>query len=316
MSDEDMSVVPTWKDFMDFYDNPLIQKISSNKKWTVSDKNKCPIDMYALINYGKIWGLANDRGYIPFVDLPTLCETLPTAKNNAYFLDALIDGFVILDIEPKCPDVIKQKLMELPYLYGEISMSGKGIHLAFNLPEAILEKYPVAQNKTVLKEEHGYYEVLLNHMITFTRNTLPPKEPSEDIASFENLFEILASKAKDTGNILRAIPVSDVNPDNIPYYDALVTTLMAQNYPKTLADFNGDNSRYEYGAAGFYYRMLRKLLNNGRYKDHEYTDEEQTVIVYKLLTEKLEYRPKHDQLRNNMPWLMFITSTLIAKSDY
>ena len=307
--------IPTWEDFKDFYDNPLIQRISSYKKWTVSDKEKRPIDMYALINYGKIWGLANDRGHTPFVDLPTLCATLPSAKNNAYFLDALIDGFVVLDIEPKCPDVIKQKLMELPYLYGEVSMSGKGIHLLFDLPEHILEKYPVAQNKMALKEEHGYYEILLNHMVTFTRNTLPVKNTGENISSFENIFEILASKVKDTGNNLKVIPVTDIDENEIPYYNTLMATLTAQDYSKNLADFHGDNSRYEYGMAGFYYRLLSHLLTNGSYKDHTYTDEEKVMIVYKLISDKLEYRPKHDQFRNNMPWLMFVANNLVAKSD-
>ena len=80
-----------------------------------------------------IWGAAFDRGYNPLVDLETVCKTLPTAANNTYHLDALIDKIVVLDVEPKCPEEIKRQFLSLPYLYSETSMSGNGLHLIFNL---------------------------------------------------------------------------------------------------------------------------------------------------------------------------------------
>ena len=74
-------------------------------------------------------------------------------------------------------------------------------------------------------------------------------------------------------------------------------------------------SKYEFGATGFYHRALTKLLNNNKYKDHEYTDEEKAVILYSVTSEKLPFREKHEQIRNNMPWLLYVATCLIAKSD-
>ena len=49
--------IPTYDDFKEFYENPVIKKIATNKRWTVSTtkevigkdgkkKSKMPIDMY------------------------------------------------------------------------------------------------------------------------------------------------------------------------------------------------------------------------------------------------------------------------------
>lgn len=306
--------VKTWRDFPDFYNNPLIKRIADNQKWTVSDKDKRPIDMHALINNGKIWGMAFDRGYNPMVDLKTLCERLPTAANNAYYLDALEDHFVVLDIEPKCPDNIKQKLLELPYQFAETSMSGKGYHLLFDLPDMLIDKYPVVKEKLTLKEEHGNYEILLNHVVTFTRNALPPQEKAESWNAFLNVFELLATKAKSSSQTKTVDPV-DIDIDEIPYSAQLLPALMAQRYGKTPADFYDDMSKYEFGMTGFYYRCLCKVLKDNKYKDHEYTDEEKAVIIYYLTSHHLPHREKHDQTRNNMPWLLYIAAQLIAKNE-
>ncbi|MBO5435443.1 hypothetical protein J6A31_06600 [bacterium] len=307
--------VLTWRDFPDFYNNVFIQAIAPHDRWTVSDNTKRPIDMHALIHEQKIWGAAFDRGYNPLVDLQTLCNTIPSATNNAYYLDALIDGFVILDIEPKCPDVIKQKFLNLPYVYGETSMSGKGLHLVFDLPKDIIEKYPAAKQKLALKEEHGYYEILLNHMVTFTRNILPPRMFTEDISVFENIFELLAMKQKEASAGDTTIEAINIDIDDIPHVNKLLTPLRAQIYNKTPNDFYNDMSKFEFGITGFYYRALMKLLGkNNKFKDHVYSDEEKAVILYKITSEKLNHRDKHDQIRNNMPWLLYIATCLIAKS--
>ena len=74
-------------------------------------------------------------------------------------------------------------------------------------------------------------------------------------------------------------------------------------------------SKYEFGMTGYYFRMLSKLIKNNQYKDHTYTDEEKAIILYKVISEKIPHRDKHDQMRNKMPWLLYIATSLIAKSD-
>lgn len=305
----------TWRDFPQFYNNPVIQRLASQENWTVSDKNKRPIDMHALIHEKQVWGAAFDRGYNPLVDLNTLCEAIPNATNNAYYLDASRDGIVVLDIEPSCPDNIKQLFMGLPYLYGEVSMSGRGIHLIFNLPNMIFARYPNAQTKVALKEEHGYYEILLNHMVTFTRNTLPPAEFKSDIAIFDNVFELLASQATKTIKAA-SVDAGSLSMDDIPYASVVVNVLKGQNYYKRLEDFKMDNSKYEYNMALFYHQRMERMLGKElKFKDHAYTQEERAVMIYELLKLKIAPRPKHETERNGMPWLLYITSTMIAKTD-
>ena len=312
--------VPTWRDFPDFYSNPFIKQISANEKWTVSDKDKRPIDMRALIDKRKVWGAAWDRGYNPLVDLATVCETIPSAVNNTYFLDAITDKYVVLDIEPICPEHLREKLLSLPYVYGEVSMSGKGLHLVFDLPEDILDKYPIARQKLALKHETGYYEILMNHMVTFTRNMIPPSDNKQGPAAFRNIFELLAMEAKETvkGKIIPIEAETDVS--DIPYSKAILNTLRSNKYKKTQADFvnkksgKEDKSAFEFGTAGFYFAIMRRITPKRQYKEHTYTDEEYSRLLYEILKEKLEYRPKHSETRFGMPWLCFIATDIVARN--
>lgn len=305
----------TWRDFPNFYNSAFVHDLAGKEKWTVSDNTKRPIDMRALINKGKVWGVAWDRGYNPLVDLETLKNTIPNAVNNAFYLDAELDGYVVLDIEPKCPDVIKKEMLKLPYLYGEISMSGKGIHLVFALPKVIWNKYPVIHNKLALKEQHGYYEILLsNHFVTFTRNDIGEPYDPKPISEFEKVFEKLASEAKESVAAKEVI-VEDISTDNIPMFNKIMTVLSAQNYKRKPDYFSNDMSKYEFGMASFYYHALKRLLSNNQFKNIEYLDEQCAVILYEILKKKLEFRPKHEEQRNGLPWLLYVATQLIGKSN-
>lgn len=304
----------TWRNFPYFYNSAFVRKLAGNKKWTVSDKTKRPIDMRAWIDREEVWGVAWDRGYNPLVDLETLKNTIPNAVNNAYYLEAETDNYVVLDIEPKCPDVIKKEMLRLPYVYGEVSMSGNGIHLVFELPRDVWDKYPVVHNKLAIKEKHGYYEILLNHMVTFTRNNIEEPYNPKSLSEFEKVFETLASEAKESA-IAKEITVEDISTDNIPMFNRIMNVMVSQNYRRKPEYFHGDMSKYEFGMASFYYHTLQRLLKNKQFSGIEYSDEQCAIILYELLKTKLEYRPKHDTQRSNMPWLLYVATQLIGKSE-
>lgn len=300
----------TYLDFPDFYSNAFIKEISKNKKWTVSTNEKIPIDIQAFKYKQKIMG-AQYTNEISLVDLDELCSLLPDAANNAYFLDAIEDHYVVLDIEPKCPDNIKQKLLNSSYVYGEVSMSGKGIHLIFPLPDYI-DDYPIAKKKIVLKHQKGWYEILLQHYVTFTRNMIKPSTVKNDV--FDELFKELAASQTETHR--DDVEIS-LEPKDIPYVDTLTELLTHNDYKKTLQDFYGDMSKYEYGCAGFYHFKLRRLLDIPKYKKaHKYTPNEQAWILYKVLLEKLPHRTKHETTRDGLPWLLYLSREIIAKSNY
>lgn len=324
--------IMTYEDFGDFYTNPVIQKIANNKRWTVSTtkevigndgkkKSKMPLDMYALINLEKVWGCAWDRGHHPLVDLQTVCDTLPTARNNAYLLDATEDGFVVLDVEGACPEFLKKEFLKLPYKYGEISMSGHGLHLVFDLPKDILAKYPDAAAKASMQSKDKDYEILMaDHFVTFTRNVLPPSTGELSIKDFENIFESLCRIQRPSVKA-ESVRVADIDTSSIPRFEEITDALRKQEYGKTLEDFayerraGYDNSAYEHYLSRFYYTRLKKMLREAQYADLNYSDEDKALIIYTIASEKLPYRDKHDESRAGMPWLLFLVTRMIAKTD-
>ena len=298
----------------DFLNHPFIQSIANNERWTISTRDKMPIDMYELIYRHNLTGaLYHDRDSL--VDLTTLERFLPGCNNKAYYLSMFEDGFVVLDIEPKCPDNIKKKLLELPYLYGEISMSGKGYHMVFPLPNCIAN-YPAASRKIVMKEEHGWYEILMVHYVTFTGNLLPPSRTNDN--SFETLFEEMASNQKIV--VRSDISVEANEPENIPMMEKIIEILQSQlklNFKKKPSDYNDDYSRYEYATVGFLNRKLNNILNTkaAQAQNHNWTPQERAWLIYLTAKEELPYREKHDETRDGLPWLLYLAREFIAKSE-
>ena len=49
------------------------------------------------------------------------------------------------------------------------------------------------------------------------------------------------------------------------------------------------------------------MLGFPKYKKLNLDDNQKIWIVYELATELIEHREKHDEFRNNMPWLLYRT---------
>lgn len=312
----------TYLDFPEFYNHPFIKSIADIERWTVSDNNKRPIDMFEWIYRQKLVGAATTDSN-SLISLHRLCQTLPNAANNTFFMDTLTDNFVMLDIEKTCPDEIKQELLKLPYIYGETSLSGKGYHLVFPCPACFFE-YPAATKKVVMKEEHGYYEILLNHYVMFTRNMIPPSEGTGD---FETFFRNLCEKQKEVNR--EDVDIHDMEPEHGPDYDKIVELLIRQDYKKTRDDFSEDLSRYEYGYIGFLYYKLNQILKvntialydvkseeTGKTvkQKYVYSDNEKAWILYTVAKDKIPYRAKHEEQRDGLPWLLYMAREIIAKN--
>lgn len=299
------------KHFESFYNHPFIKSIASHKKWSVSDKNKRPIDIINYMTFNKISG-AQTTDENSLVDLNTLCEVIPNAANHAYHMDVMIDDFVILDIEPTCPEDLRNELLKLPYIYGEYSLSGKGIHLIFPTPENFYD-YPVATKKVALKEEHGWYEILLNHWVTFTRNMI---EPATGDKSFEQIYAELAIEQKEVNR--SEIDVDDLAPESPPKEDMILHTLFnTRSYKKTPNDFYGDYSKYEYGHMGYLNYRLKLVLDTHTVRNtkHVYTPNERAWLLYTVAREQIPHREKHRETRDGLPWLLYLAREIIAKDN-
>ena len=301
---------PTIKKYIDFYNNKFIHSIAFNERWTISTKEKIPVDMKKIKYDGIVVG-AKYTDERCLMSLPELLSEIPEAANHAYYLDAIVDNFVVLDIEPTCPDYIKHKLLELPYIYGEKSMSGKGYHLVFPLPSSI-EDFKAAQTKPALKDDNGYYEILMNHYVTFTRDMIPP---SHGIGNFNSLFNELASKQKLTNRKDFSLDkTATIN--NIPSSDSILYVLGKNKPKKEISDYGNDASRWEFAYGRSLVAKLEQILNVKMLKSHNFTNDEKALLIYKTLKENLPPRDKHDTERQGLPWLLYIAQEVIAKADY
>lgn len=298
--------------FPGFYDNLVVTLLADAKRWTISDKDKRPIDFPALFGENTDDGNSRIRGAFHtdqrcLVSLQELTTKLPTAANHAFYLQAQTDGVVVLDIEPTCPPTIRDTLLELPALYAERSMSGRGYHLVLPLPENFYD-YPVALEKPVLQDTSKHFEVLLKHWITFTRKTIPytpwditaPSSPR-----WEMIYGHLAANAKPSSR--KHLDISDQKPD-IPHEAEILSYLNTTQINKSLDDFNRDYSRYEFSVLGTIYNHLIQLLSHltitGVIDDPDAYDETMRIwLMYQAATNIIEHRPKHDEVRSGMPLL-------------
>jgi hypothetical protein len=298
--------------FRDFYEHPFIQSIADREKWSISDKDKRPIDMNVLEYQHRVVGCNTAIPY-SMTTLKHTLEILPFPANHAYYLDAPDDDdFVVLDIEPECPSSLKAQFMRLPYIYAEKSMSGKGIHLVMPVPSNY-EDYPIAMTKQKLQEEHRWYEILVNHWVTFTRNMLGPASPTKTLDDWDGIYAELAARQKETPE-RPSFDVDTVDTDDIPDSAYIIATLTtANNYHKTLEDFHDDSSRYEFGLLAFKFRRMLSLLKSTRIQklEHEYTPEEETRMLYAIAQQVIPYRDKHDETRQGMPWLLFVSRSVV-----
>lgn len=249
-----------YEQFLGFYGNPAIGTLADAARWTVSGRlgdpggtGKVPIDMRALLDIGRVRG-AWTIGEECLVTLRELTERLPDAANHAFYLRAQTDGLMVVDIEPDCPAEIAANLLGLPGLiYTETSMSGRGYHLMTALPENFYD-HAVASSKRVLREEHGWYELLLDHWVTFTRRPVAKSGvaaraidiASAPFASLEEVYASLASKASSSACVM-GVPTG-VECREIKGGQQIVERTLEAARPrlKRLDDFADDHSRWEF----------------------------------------------------------------------
>lgn len=186
--------------------------------------------------------------------------------------------------------------------------------MVFQLPTDILDKYPDAKQKVVFKEEHGYYEILLNHYVTFTANQIPANI-SSDNTEFKKLFESMASQQKYVTKA--SIDIQTLDSVDTKYSQQIIDALRnaSARYKKKPADFHNDLSRYEFAYMAYlYYAIQRVTAIDIIAKDHAYTDAEKAWFLYTIASNFLPARAKHEETRDNMPWLLYLAFEVIAKN--
>lgn len=323
--------------YPEFHSNPQIRAMAANERWTVSSTkatenrpSKFPVDARCLL-FG---GVSASGGHLEpgvvrgafahdercLVDLDTLTQALPNTTNVTYYLNSRLDGHLVMDIEADCPPAEAARLLSmLDPLYSELSMSGRGYHLLMPMPANFWD-FPEAAGKLVLRHELGWWEILLEHWITFTRVPIPteralqlemiaPDEP----AVWEDVFAELAAKAKTA-------PVADIDVDmdkpEIPYEDVIVKAILGNDHFRKLEDYGNDHSRYEFAVMGTYENRLKIFLETISLEgldEASFDDNMRAWVVYLAAQQGLEPRPKHSETRSGMPFLLSQAVSLIAR---
>lgn len=338
--------------FPGFYDNPAIRSLARSARWTVSGrlgdpgddlKGKAPIDIVELAETGRLRGaFATDETCL--MPLEDLIRALPLAANHAFFLRARTDGLLMVDIEPDCPPGIAADLIALPEIvYSEMSMSRRGFHLLAPLPPNFWD-HPVAAAKKVLREEHGWYELLLEHWVTFTRQPIPASpangadravrigpasaEPAEaqqgavspqpTFTSLAGVYDELAQKTVATLASARDLEVSVAQGAaealDIPGAQLIVVTATAHLRLKDPRDFAEDTSRWEFSVlAALYRRLVPEIEKTAQARGLAYSDSDHAWLLFLAATKVLPPRAKHTERRNQRPFLLDRAAALIAE---
>lgn len=333
--------------FPAFYDNRAIKALSGSCRWTISGQlgelrgdvddavstRKAPIDVRHLIDGcgpgcqhpGSVrgaWSISPSC----LVDLAELTSTVPNASNVAFYIQAQSDGLMVVDIEPSCPRAKKLELLQLPgIVYTELSMSGEGLHLLVPVP-ANFHDHPVAAGKRVLRHHEGWYEILLDHWVTFTRRPVPGAMVAEQCAStqgreftsVDELYARLATQARRTSSTsATAVLTNGAMPASIPYAETIVRFVLATDL-ESLDDperFDHDLSRWEFSVLA----RLHSRLEAGQrlYQDIGvvYTPGDTAWLLYRAAVQVIPSRPKHAQTRNGRPFLLDRAAALVAERE-
>ncbi|MFF3697348.1 hypothetical protein [Streptomyces sp. NPDC002221] len=334
----------TW--FPQFYGNPAIRALASACRWTISGqigeattddstkppKRKAPIDVRHLLagcssrckHVGSLRGaFALDETCL--LTLDELTAVIPNAANAAFYLQAQADGLLVLDIEAGCPTGLATDLLRLPgILYSELSMSGRGFHLVMSLPENFHD-FPVAAAKRVLREEHGWYELLLDHWSTFTRQPVPDHIlASADAAtsapvftSLDELYAQLAANASESPGASASVVATANDMPDIPYSQAIIaqTLVLARHQMRDPGDFNHDMSRWEFSVLASLYGWVRTQLHVYSALGIEFSAGDTAWLLYKAALDVIPTRPKHREQRNGRPFLLDRAAALVADRE-
>ena len=299
--------------------------------------------MWALAR-GRVWGASNKRSHSSYTDYKTASETsVKTGYPLTLYVDPAQLSVCVLDIEKTCPAALRRAMLLSLHdevIYLETSLSGKGFHLILKLP--------APEDMRVMKFPSRWFEVLASHHCTFTKNEIsfgdaygmdiPENQevPSDGSDLEKRCREMLDAMSKplttkdfcammDSGSPKVAdgpglaayrAALSDFDGRHADMFNSLCDML----YTKTVdGDFHGDWSSYEFGyASKMHYQLQRISMDmidaDCRHYQMPLTKEQAVMLVYMALKQVLPSREKHKTVRNGLPWLLYTSERVYAKT--
>lgn len=312
-------------DLETFMNIPFIQKIKDKKRWTFSDENKRPIDAKRYIQTGQFIGARNEEGYNPLVKLTELNEKQELLYVNRTFkMSGFHEKYFMLDVEPNASDEAKQRALQMPSEYTEVSTNG-GIHVFIQVPDHLItEENEYLFTLTQFKDDSNKWEVFFNnHYVTFTKKALTPRQPdysnnSDDYKKLKGLLDYMVNEdreRKEQRERSKAMSINltnqDINKNLIQRFENTLDINWQKNTQqhKDQADFNNDTSKYEASVATAFAFTIKNHLKRVKQLNiityDKLNDIDFIYIIAKYTKEVVPYRPKHDEYRDSLPWLMY-----------
>ena len=310
-----------------FRNNNLIKKMASEANWTFSTKEKMPVDMEVLLSKYYITGASfKDKNPLVTLDrIDAIPELVPL--NRAYYFHAKDNHIMIIDIEKTASEETKKFFMQIPANYGEVSMSGKGIHLLIELDDKEIpeEARYIIESVSVLKLPSKDAEFIFNdHYCTFTKNQIPviQKDNNNKLHNeiirdlLMNLVKLDSKNKKIREERQKLTMHYEDNFDHTWLHETISDSVSEDKFGKTAEDYNYDESRWEMAYATFVLNKTMSLINKIKRSKKSVakkdvanlTDSDIIYIAYEVLKMNLPHREKHDEERRGMPWLLYLTN--------
>lgn len=320
-----------------FKQYPIIEHLSSHKRWTVSDTDKRPINAVELLNTGELYGARDESELVTLDELDA--NTNLQAVNRTYRLQARQNNIIMIDVEPEASNALKDFAFHFPAHYTELSMNG-GVHLLIHVPDDCINddnRYMFNDlsvfKEPVPKEENrpAHYEVLFNdHYITFTKRAVTQKvsvDFNTDHAAKMKLVQFLENivhldKERREKRELAKSHQIDVYLDTITekkkkdidefIHMQYLNPVKQRAIERDIDTYGGDMSRYEMAVAtsitGGVLRTANIAKTTASYRDmlSTFTEQDYVYASYLIMKEIVPYRDKHDENRDGLPWLMYI----------
>lgn len=328
-----------------FMQNPLIQFIQNDNQWTISNKDKEPVDAVHLLERQLVRNARVLDDPYPLVSLTRLNNDENLAyTNRAYRLQAQHNRIFVVDVEPSASPELLKFAVEFPAHYTEISRNG-GVHLLIKIPENMItpeNEYLLTTTVVKSQAKDADLEVILNdHYITFTKKMVMDKEIAdfvnnqhdrERLSKFLTNIVKMDEKAKLDRELKRKLAVNfdDSNvqkelveelANSMPF----VKFINKQKENKSPEDFNNDMSRYEASVstscAGYTRYYMKKVLPGTQVLQRKFkdmTDNDWIYLAYKLTEFIVDERDKHNEIRGGLPWLLYLAQggwTFILASE-
>lgn len=324
-------------DPLTFRNVPIINYLSTDKRWTVSDKDKRPINAKKLLETGDLFGAREESELVTLIDLDN--DPNLQAVNRTYRLNARHNNIIMIDVEPEASNEMKNFAYFFPAHFTELSMNG-GVHLLIHVPDDCItdDNRYMFTDLSVFKEpipdgenRPAHYEVLFNdHYVTFTKKAVMEK-PSVDFdtdleakAKLVNFLDEIVKLDKERKNNRELAKqnqidifeesITDEKHKQIVKFTEIrhLDTIKQRAMNRSLEDYGGDHSRYEMSlataVAGGIWRTSNIAKTTVSYRDilSTFTDQDYVYAVYLIIDDVIPHRNKHDEYRDGLPWLMYI----------